>query len=224
MIPDIRCHAILDPSRSRGRSLAALAAAAIEGGATLLQYRDKEASTRLMVQRARDILKAIAGAKVPLIVNDRVDVAMVAHADGVHVGQDDMTAQDVRRLLGPDAILGLTIKSPEHVDAAPLGLLSYVCIGGVFETLSKVNPEPPLGLVGLARLAVRVRALRPDLPVGAIAGITAANAAEVVAVGADGIAAIGEIFLADDPRAATLRLRRVVDAALIARRAEEERR
>jgi thiamine-phosphate pyrophosphorylase len=223
MIPDIRVHAILDPTRSRGRSLPELAVAAIEGGATLLQYRDKETPTRLMVERAREIRRAIAGSKVPLIVNDRVDVAMVARADGVHVGQEDMSVQDVRRLIGPDAIVGLTVKTADHVDAAPIGLVDYVCCGGVFETTSKVNPHPPLGAVGLARLAVRARMTRPGLAVGAIAGITAENAGGLIAVGADGVAVIGEIFMADDPAAAAARLRAAVDGALEARRFEEAR-
>ena len=218
MICDIRCHAILDPTRTRGRDLAEMARAAIAGGATLLQYRDKDASTREMIARARDILAAVAGSKVPLIVNDRVDVALAARAHGVHVGQDDMNPQDVRRLMGPDVIVGLTVKSPEHAAAVPAGLVSYVCIGGVFSTLSKHNPDPPVGLVGLSRLAERVRLKRPDLPVGAIAGITADNAGEVIAAGADGIAVISEIFMADDPTAATHALRAVVDAALAARR------
>jgi thiamine-phosphate pyrophosphorylase len=223
MIPDIRVHAILDPTRSRGRPLPELAVAAVEGGATLVQYRDKDAPTRLMIERAREIRRALAGSKVPLIVNDRVDVAMVARADGVHVGQEDMAVQDVRRLLGPDAIVGLTVKNADHVDAAPIGLVDYVCCGGVFETSSKVNPAPPLGVVGFARLAVRARMTRPGLSVGAIAGITAANAADLIAVGADGIAVISEIFMADDPRAAAARLRAAVDAALETRRLEEAR-
>jgi thiamine-phosphate pyrophosphorylase len=221
MIPDIRCHVILDPSRSRGRSLAELAVAAIDGGATILQYRDKETSTRVMVERARELVRAVAGSGVPLIVDDRVDVALIAHAAGVHVGQDDMTVQDVRRLMGPDAIVGLTVKTPEHVDAVPVGLVDYVCVGGVFETGSKVNPEAPLGLVGLARLAVRMRARRADMPIGAIAGITRENAGDIVAVGADGIAVISEVTLADDPRKATEELRARVDEALVLRRQEE---
>lgn len=221
MTPDIRIHAILDPTRSRGRPLAELAVAAAEGGATLLQYRDKQAPTRLMIARAREIREALAGSGVPLIVNDRIDVAMVARADGVHVGQEDMAVQDVRRLIGPDAIVGLTVKSADHVDAAPIGLVDYVCVGGVFETRSKVNPDAPVGLAGLAQLALRARARRAALPVGAIAGITAANVDEVIAAGADGVAMIAEIFMADDPRAATERLRAAVDRALALRATAE---
>lgn len=217
MTPDIRCYAILDPDHCRGRDLGEMARAAAEGGATILQLRDKGGSTRAMVERARVVVAALAGSKVPVLVNDRVDVALAARAAGVHVGQDDLAPQDVRRLMGPDAIVGLTVKTAEHAEEVPSGLVDYVCIGGVFATVSKHNPDLPVGLVGLSRLAARVRLKRHDLPVGAIAGIRADNAGEVIAAGADGVAVISEIFMAEDPRAATARLRAAVDAALAAK-------
>ncbi|MER2605218.1 MAG: thiamine phosphate synthase [Siculibacillus sp.] len=217
MIADLRCYGILDPDHCRGRSLIEAARAAVAGGVTVLQYRDKRGATREMVEAARALVAALAGSRVPLLVNDRVDVALAARAAGVHVGQDDMNPQDVRRLMGPEAIVGLTVKSAEHAAAVPTGLVDYVCIGGVFATVSKHNPDPPVGLVGLSRLAERVRLKRADLPVGAIAGITADNAGEVIAAGADGVAVISEIFAADDVAAAAARLRRVVDEALAAR-------
>ena len=218
MTADIRLHAILDPTRTGGRSLADLARAAIAGGATLLQYRDKDAATWTMVTRAREILAAARGCGVPVIVNDRVDVALAAGADGVHVGQDDMAPADARRLLGPAAIIGQTVKSAAHAAAVPVDVVDYVCIGGVFATSTKINPDPPVGLAGLAGLVAAMRARRADLPVGAIAGITAANAAEVIAAGADGIAVVAEIFMAEDPQAAARALRGIVDAGLADRR------
>ena len=218
MTADIRLHAILDPTRTAGRSLADLAHAAIAGGATILQYRDKDAGTWTMVERARGILAAAAGSGVPVIVNDRVDVALAAGADGVHVGQDDMRPEDARRLLGPAAIIGQTVKSAAHAAGVPIDVVDYVCIGGVFATASKLNPDAPVGLDGLAALVAAMRARRADLPVGAIAGITAENAAEVIAAGADGIAVISEIFMADDPAAAARALRDIVDAGLATRR------
>lgn len=217
MIPDIRCYAILDPDLCRGRSLADMARAAAAGGATILQYRDKSGTTREMVERARTIVAALEGTRVPLLVNDRVDVALAARAHGVHVGQDDMAPQDVRRLMGPEAIVGLTVKTFDHAAGVPTGLVDYACVGGVFSTVSKVNPDAPVGLAGLTRLSERIRLKRADLPVGAIAGITAENAGEVIAAGADGVAVISEIFGQDDPAAATRRLRDAVEAALRAR-------
>ncbi|MDJ1158508.1 thiamine phosphate synthase [Chelatococcus sp. SYSU_G07232] len=214
---DLRLYAILDPTRTCGRDLPALAAAAVAGGTTLLQYRDKEADTRTLVARARAIRAATAGSGVPLLVNDRVDVALAAGADGVHIGQEDMAAEDARRLLGPAAIVGLTLKTEAHARALAGAPVDYACIGGVFATVSKHNPEPPVGLAGLAHIAEVARATAPGLPVGAIAGIDATNAAGVIGAGADGIAVISAVFMAEDVAAASRRLRAVVDEALAAR-------
>jgi len=154
---------------------------------------------------------------VPLLINDRVDVALATGADGVHVGQDDMAVEDARRLLGPDAIIGLSIKTVAQAEAAPVDLLDYVAIGGVYATSSKDNPDPPIGVAGLARIAAVFRRRRPDLPVGAIAGIDAANAAATVDAGADGVAVISALSLAPSPPDAARELRAIVDKALAER-------
>src|SRR5258707_320344 len=119
------------------------------GGDTLVQLRDKHGETRAMVEEARAIRGNLAPMHVPLLINDRVDVALAAGADGVHVGQDDMAVEDARRLLGPDAIIGLSIKTGAQAEAAPIDLLDYVGVGGVFATSSKDNPHPPIGPAGL---------------------------------------------------------------------------
>lgn len=212
MSVDLRLYALVDPDRSGGRDLADLSRMLVQGGATLVQLRDKTGSTRRMIEEARAIKQALAGTFVPLIVNDRVDVALAAGADGVHVGWDDMPVADARRLLGREAIIGLSIKTQEQVKGAPLDLLDYVCIGGVFETMSKNNPEPPVRPDGFAKLATLVRGRAPNLPVGAIAGIDASNAAEVMATGIDGIAVISALSETPDPAAAARSLRAIVDA------------
>lgn len=214
---DLRVYAILDPKRTKGRSLPELARAAVDGGATLLQYRDKDSETRRLVETARAIRAAVAGTGVPLLINDRVDVALAADAEGVHIGQSDMTVADARRLLGPEAIIGLTLKT--EADARGMeGLpLDYGCIGGVFETVSKVNPELPLGTRGFASVAAVARAAAPGKTIGAIAGIDATNAPAIIAAGADGVAVISALFMQDDVAAATARLRAIVDEALTAR-------
>ncbi|MET0867026.1 MAG: thiamine phosphate synthase, partial [Pseudorhodoplanes sp.] len=150
----------------------------------------------------------------PLLVNDRVDVALAAGADGVHVGWEDMPVADARRLLGREAIIGLSIKTAEQVAKAPLDLLDYVCIGGVFQTSSKDNREPPVRPEGFARLAALVRARSPNMPIGAIAGIDESNAASVMAAGADGIAVISALSGTTDPVGAAKRLRAIVDDGL----------
>ncbi|MFC3134060.1 thiamine phosphate synthase, partial [Microbaculum marinum] len=204
-------------TRSGARDPGSLAAAAVAGGATLIQLRDKQASTRRFVEEARLVRAAMRGSGVPLLINDRVDVALAVAAEGVHLGQDDMDARDARRQLGPNAIIGLTIKNEADVDSAPIGAIDYVAIGGVFETLSKDNPDKPVGIDGLTRLIGRVRARRPNLPVCAIAGINDERVPGVIGAGADGVAIISAIFMADDAEAAARGLRITVDRALEAR-------
>jgi thiamine-phosphate pyrophosphorylase len=208
---DLRLYALVDPEHAGGHDLAALARAVAGGGATLVQLRDKRGSTRQMIERACAIRAALAPSRIPFLVNDRVDVALAAGADGVHVGQDDMPAADARRLLGRDAIIGLSIKTIEQVEAAPIEHLDYVCIGGVFATSSKDNPEPPIGVAGLKTLVAAMRRRAPQLPAGAIAGIDESNASGAVAAGADGVAVISALSHAADPAAAAHRLRRIVD-------------
>jgi len=217
MSVDLRLYALVDPERSGGRRLGDIAREVVAGGATLVQLRDKSGSTLRQIEEARAIKAALAGTFVPFLVNDRVDVALAAGADGVHLGWDDMPVADARALLGREAIIGLSIKTPEQARHAPLELLDYVCIGGVYETQSKNNPEPPVGETGFAKLAAVIRGRKPAMPAGAIAGIDEGNAAKVIAAGADGVAIISALSLAPDPKAAAQKLRGVVDAALAQR-------
>jgi thiamine-phosphate pyrophosphorylase len=214
---DLRLYAILDPERAGGRELADLARRVAEGGATLVQLRDKTSETRAMVAAARAIKAVLAPFAIPLVVNDRVDVALAAQADGVHVGPDDMTAEDARRLLGQDAIIGLSVKSVEAAQAAPVGSIDYAGVGGVYVTLSKEQKTAPIGADGLARIAETLRRRAPNLPIAGIAGIDATNAAAVIAAGADGVAVISALTLAPDPAAASRTLRAIVDGMLAKR-------
>ena len=214
---DYRLNAIVDASLSDIAPLPELAALAAHNGATIIQYRDKTASTRKMIDQARAIVEALKGTGVPLVINDRVDVAMATGADGVHLGADDMDAETARRLLGPDAIIGLTVKSmadARHVAQAPA---DYACIGGVFETTSKVNPDRPVGLAGLKQIRTYLRNERPDLPVGAIAGITLERVPDVMAAGADGVALISALFRTADIATTAKAFRNAVDDAIGAR-------
>jgi thiamine-phosphate pyrophosphorylase len=213
---DLRLYGIIDPERTGGRDPVALVRQAVAGGATLIQYRDKHAEGRRLVELARALKAALDGTGVPLLINDRVDVALAAEADGVHLGQDDMHPKDARDLLGPRAIIGLTLKTPEQAGAMAEMPVDYGCVGGVFATLRKNNPAPPVGLDGLRRILTRAR-LANRRPVGAIAGLDASNAQAVIAAGADGIAVISALFMAADPQAEARRLRQMVDQALISR-------
>jgi thiamine-phosphate pyrophosphorylase len=210
---DLRLYALVDPAVSGGRPIRDLAQR-IAGSATLVQLRDKHGSTRSMVEEARDLRAVLEPNGVPLLINDRVDVALAAEADGVHIGQDDMAPGDARLLLGRTAIIGLSVKTVEQAKAAPLELLDYVAIGGVFGTTSKDNTAAPIGIGGLRMIVQTIRARKPNYPICAIAGINLDNAAEVIAAGADGVAVISALSLAPDPTAAAQNLRAVVDDAL----------
>ncbi len=217
MAVDLRLYALLDPEHAGGHELADLARLVAQGGATLVQLRDKRSDTRLMVERARAIKAVLAPFKVPLLINDRVDVALASGADGAHVGQDDMAVEDARRLLGREAIIGLSVKTAAQAEAAPVDLIDYAGVGGVFATSSKDNTKPPIGPVGLTRIAEIFRRRVAKFPLCGIAGIDASNAGEVVAAGADGVAVISALSLAGDPQAAARALRGIVDAALAQR-------
>jgi thiamine-phosphate pyrophosphorylase len=214
---DLRLNAIVDPERAGGRDLLEITRGVAAGGATLLQLRDKKSDTRVMVELARAIKAALAPYAVPFVVNDRVDVALAAQADGVHVGPDDMAPEDARSLLGPDAIIGVSIKSVAAAEAAPVGLINYAGVGGVYATLSKEQKNPPIGPDGLARIAAVLRRRAPRLPIVGIAGIDESNAGPVIAAGADGVAVISALSAAPDPAAAARGLRAIVDGMLAKR-------
>lgn len=211
---DVRLNAIIDPDRAGGHDIIDLARRVAEGGATLVQLRDKRSETRAMIDEARAIKAALSSFNVPFVVNDRVDVALAARADGVHLGPDDMAAADARALLGPNAIIGLSIKTVDEAAKAPVELFDYAGVGGVYATLSKEQKTAPIGTEGLTRVANALHSRRRNLPVAGIAGIDADNAAAVIAAGADGVAVISALSLAPDPAAAALSLREVVDAML----------
>jgi thiamine-phosphate pyrophosphorylase len=210
---DLRLYALVDPVVAGGRTLAELAAS-IADSATLVQLRDKQGSTRMMVDEARALRAVLEPKDIPLLVNDRVDVALAAEADGVHIGQDDLAPADARLLLGRRAIIGLSVKTLEQARAAPLDLLDYVAIGGIYGTTSKDNTAAPIGIDGLRAMVEAIRARAAHYPICAIAGINAGNAAGVIAAGADGVAVISALSLAPDPQKAAGELRAVVDSAL----------
>jgi thiamine-phosphate pyrophosphorylase len=214
---DVRLYAIVDPERAGDRELSDLARLVAGGGSTLVQLRDKHGETGAMVEAARTIKARLAPFRVPLLINDRVDVALAADANGVHLGQEDMSIADARRLLPADSIVGLSVKTVAQAEAAPIDLLDYAAIGGVFATTSKNNPDPPIGMEGLHAIAQVFRRRRPDLPLCAIAGIDATNAGAVIAAGVDGVALISALSLAPSPENAARELCAIIDGALAAK-------
>ncbi|WP_019903006.1 thiamine phosphate synthase [Methylobacterium sp. 77] len=218
---DLRLYGILDVDvcGDDGADLAEMAAEAVSGGCTLLQYREKAiGNARESLARIRAIKEAITGTGVPLLVNDRCDLALAAETEGVHLGQSDLHPVEARHILGPRSIIGLTLKSGPQADELYRLPVDYACIGGVFATTSKDNPDPPVGLDGFSRIAFRARLARgTGFPVGAIAGIDGSNAAAVIVAGADGIAVISALFSDHDVEARASDLRHRVDSALAAR-------
>ncbi len=212
MKADLRVYVLIDPENMGALTPEACAAAAARGGATLFQIRDKRGNTGDTIALTRAVISVARPRNIPVLVNDRVDIALAADADGVHVGDDDMPPADARRLLGPDAIIGRSVKRLQQLGDP--SLLDYAAVGGVFATSSKNNPEPPLGTDGLRVLIGKIRERAPLLPVCAIAGIDERNAASVIEAGADGISIISAVTKSADPEAATRRLRGIVDEAL----------
>jgi thiamine-phosphate pyrophosphorylase len=214
---DPRLNAILDPERAGGHDLLDLGRAVATGGATLVQLRDKKSDTRAMIEEARAIKAVLASFNLVFVVNDRVDVALAAAAHGVHLGPDDMAPEDARRMLGPDAIIGVSIKTVAAAEAAPVDVIDYAGVGGVYATLSKEQKSPPIGTDGFARVAGALRRRIPTLPIVGIAGIDAGNAAAVIAAGADGVAVISALSGARNPAAAARALREIIDGVLAKR-------
>lgn len=205
---DLSLYLIAGPQVVGGRDLTAVVAAAVRGGVSLVQLRDKTAPDSALIEQARALKALLTPLGVPLIVNDRLDVALAAEADGLHLGQEDLAPARARAALGPGRILGVSAGDAEEARIADPALVDYVGVGPVYPTGSKADAGDAIGLDGLSAL----RALLA-LPVVAIGGIDEANAAEVMARGVQGVAVVSAICGAADPQAAARALRRRIDAA-----------
>jgi thiamine-phosphate pyrophosphorylase len=203
-----RLCVITDERLGRGRSHVEIAEAAIRGGADVIQLRDKTASGRLLYEIAIALRRLTRDAGVPFIVNDRLDVALAADADGVHVGRHDLPAAAARRILGPGRILGVSAETLEDAVTAARDGADYLGVGPVFEARSsKADAGEPLGLDLVARIRRECR-----LPIVAIGGIDAGNARLVRDAGADAAAVISAVVSADDIAEAARHLKRLLDA------------
>jgi thiamine-phosphate pyrophosphorylase len=198
-----RLYLVTDERVSRGRSHLEVAEAAIGGGADVIQLRDKTASSGVLYQVALALRKVTRDAKVPLIINDRLDIALAVDADGVHVGQDDLPASVVRKLLGPGKILGVSTETPEEALQAEKDGADYLGVGPIFEARgTKTDAGEPKGPGMIAPIRGRCR-----LPIVAIGGIKAGNARSVRDAGADAVAVISDIVGAEDIEEAARRMK-----------------
>ncbi|MGA9471109.1 MAG: thiamine phosphate synthase [Terriglobales bacterium] len=184
-----RLYAILDAGYfSKVDAMFATADELAAAGVTLLQYRNKSGNAREMLDQARE-LKRRVGNHVELIMNDRADLCLAADFDGLHLGQDDLSPEAARRIIGPDHWLGVSSHNPEQVAEADKTSADYIAIGPVFATSSKANPDPVVGLEGVRRARALTRK-----PLVAIGGITRANARSVIDAGADSVAVISDLI------------------------------
>lgn len=167
----------------------------IAGGARLIQLREKHSPAGEFYDAAVACIEYARAYDVRIIINDRVDIALAAHADGVHLGQDDLPPNEARRLMGEDALIGFSTHTVEQAQAEVAHAVDYIAIGPIFGTTTKTNPDPVVGLDGLAA----VRNAVGDFPLVAIGGITRANARRVLDAGADGVAVISDLLSEPDP-------------------------
>jgi thiamine-phosphate pyrophosphorylase len=191
------------------KPLAEVVLHAIRGGASCVQLREKDVSTRFFVEEALRIKALMAPFHIPLIINDRLDVALAIGADGVHVGQEDMPYQTARRLMGPKAIIGLSVETWEDVERAESLDCDYLGVSPVFATPTKTDTKEPWGLDGLTRIRAFSRH-----PLVGIGGLYAGNAEAAVLAGADGIAVVSAICASPDPFQASGELTGIIRAAL----------
>ncbi len=203
---DLSLYLVTNRPLCKGRDLEEVVAAAVRGGATMVQLREKSAPTREFVALARGLRALLSPLGVPLIINDRVDVALAAGADGVHIGQKDMEYADVRRIMGAGAVIGLTIDDYDELAAAEALDVDYLGIGPVFPTATKADHAPPWGIDGIAK----ARPLTRHKFV-AIGSVTAASAPALIRAGADGVAVVSALCSADDPERAARELRLAVE-------------
>jgi thiamine-phosphate pyrophosphorylase len=201
-VASLRLCLVTDRGLAGGRSVVDVALAAARGGATMVQLREKDATTRAFVESARALKAALAPLGVPLAINDRLDVALAVDADGLHVGQDDMPVEAARRLMGPGKFVGLSITALDQALRPDAAAADYLGVGPIYAQSTKSDAAAPLGLDGLRR----IRGLTGK-PIVAIGGLTPDNSAPVLAAGADGLAVVSAIVAAADPEAAARRFR-----------------
>ena len=197
----MRLYAITDRRWLNGRSLKEVVKESLDGGVTFLQLRDKNSDDETFLQEAAELQELCRDYKVPLIINDNVEIALKMNADGVHVGQSDIKGRDIRAMIEPDKILGISVGTVEEAQAAEKAGADYIGVGAVFGTSTKKNARN-LSLEKLQEISSSV-----SIPVVAIGGINASNLMELAGSGVDGVAVVSAIFAAKDPGQATRELK-----------------
>jgi len=205
---DYSLYLVTDRGLARGRPTLEIVRAAVRGGITCVQLREKAASTREFIEEARQVNAFLNSCGVPLIINDRVDVALAVGAAGVHLGQSDLPLAAARSLAGNSMVIGISAESIRNAVAAQAGGADYLGVSPVFATPTKADTAAPLGLAGLRAIRAAVKT-----PLVAIGGLTRGNAAEAIRSGADGIAVVSAIVAAEDPEQAARAIKREIETA-----------
>jgi len=202
---DYSLYLVTDNGLCRGRDLTRVVLEAVQGGVSMVQIREKNSTAGEFLNTARALKQKLADSNVPLIINDRVDVAMAAGADGVHIGQEDLPYDIVREMLGPDRIIGISINTYDQLWRASRTDVDYLSISPVFPTTTKTDIKEPFGLEGL----IKSRTMT-DKPLITIGGINRDNLADIMATGMDGVALVSAVCSADSPTDAARELIRII--------------
>lgn len=201
-------YLVTDRGLCRNRSIGDIVLQAVQGGAAYVQLREKELSTREFVEEALAVKKLLAPRRVPLIINNRIDVALACNAEGIHIGQEDMPYDLARRLMGRKTIIGLSVETWQDVlDSQKLDI-DYIGVSPVFATPTKTDTKAPWGLDGLRKIKAFSRH-----PLVAIGGINETNARDIVEAGAQCLAVVSAVCSADDPARAAAKLKNIIEAA-----------
>lgn len=204
----LRLYLVTDAASAGARLLPEIVQAAVRGGVSCVQLREKKLDTREFVARARALKALLQPLGVPLVINDRIDVALACQADGVHLGQTDMCPQDARRLLPAHMFIGWSVETLAQVQRAATLPLDYLGVSPIYATPTKPDTAPPWGISGLQAARAQTQ-----LALVAIGGINASNARQISAAGADGIAVVSAICAAPNPQAAAQALLACLAAA-----------
>jgi thiamine-phosphate pyrophosphorylase len=203
----LRLYLVTDQSSAGGRTLTDVVAAAVQGGVTCVQLREKQLNTRDFFAQAIAFKALLAPHHIPLVINDRIDVALACGAQGVHLGQGDMPVAQARRLLPPDVFIGWSVETMDDVAHSASLPVDYLGVSPIHATPTKTDTQTPWGLDGLRQ----VRATTA-LPLVAIGGVHVGNARAVLSAGADGLAVVSALCAAQDPRVAAAALRKLMDS------------
>lgn len=216
--PDVlRLYLVTDQLSLRGRCLADVVQAAVQGGVSCVQLREKNLGSRDFLAQALFLKKLLIPYGVPLVINDRIDIALACHAEGVHLGQSDLPVPDARRLLPPDVFIGWSVESMAQVLQSAMLPVDYLGVSPVFSTPTKTNTKTAWGLEGLAAIRAVTR-----LPLVGIGGIHAGNAVDILRAGADGLAVVSALCSAEDPRMAAKHLKSLCDEELKMRKTSHD--